>query len=216
MRARAPGPGGWAHQRADKACYAQPWARGTGNSSLVIGIGNPLRGDDGIGWRLAAQLPAGAGLVVRCRQQLTPELAEELAAVERVLFLDAWLGPDGSGVASQLEGVGVNRPSLRLPLQLQELPAPFELNQGSGPAAVWAGAEPWGGASHGLSPQGLLALSQSLYGQAPRAQQLLLPAHCFGHGDGISAALARRLGEARRLIGAWIAAGSALQGGGHA
>ena len=215
MRVQVPGPGGLA-RRSDKACYTQPLANGPGAASLVIGIGNPLRGDDGIGWRLAAQLPAGSGLGVRCRQQLTPELAEELAAVERVLFLDAWLGPAGSGVASQPEGVGANRPSLRLPLQLQELPAPVELNQASGSAAVWAGAMPWGGASHGLSPQVLLALSQALYGQAPRAHQLLLPAHCFGHGDGISPALARRLGEARRLIEAWIAAGSALQGGGHA
>ena len=215
MRAQPPGPEGLA-RRADKACYAQPLASGLGTASLVIGIGNPLRSDDGIGWRLAAQLPAGAGLGVRCRQQLTPELAEELAAVERVLFLDAWLGPEGPDGASPPEGVRANRPSLWLPLQLQELPAPDELNPANGSAAVWAGAEPWGGASHGLSPPVLLALSQALYGRAPRAHQLLLPAHCFGHGDGISPALARRLGEARWLIEAWIAAGSALQGGGHA
>ena len=215
MRAQPPGPEGLA-RRADKACYAQPLASGLGTASLVIGIGNPLRSDDGIGWRLAAQLPAGAGLGVRCRQQLTPELAEELAAVERVLFLDAWLGPEGPDGASQPEGVGANRPSLRLPLQLQQLPAPDELNPANGSAAVWAGAEPWGGASHGLSPPVLLALSQTLYGRAPQAHQLLLPANRFGHGDGISPALAGRLGEARWLIEAWIAAGSALQGGGHA
>ena len=199
MRARAPGPGGWA-AGAPQACLAQPWARGPGNSSLVIGIGNPLRGDDGIGWRLAAQLPAQPGLAVCCRQQLTPELAAELAVVQRVLFLDAWLEPSSA------------HPRPRL-LKLQELGAP----DGPGRSMqVWAGATPWGGASHGLSPQVLLALSQALYGRSPRAHQLLLPAHRFGHGDGISPGLARRLGEARRLIAAWIAAGLALQGGGHA
>ena len=199
MRGQRPGPGGWP-PRAVQACLAQPWARGPGTSSLVIGIGNPLRGDDGIGWRLAAQLPAQPGLAVCCRQQLTPELAAELAVVQRVLFLDAWLEPSSA------------HPRPRL-LKLQELGAP------DGPGCslqVWAGATPWGGASHGLSPQVLLTLSQALYGQAPRAQQLLLPAHGFGHGEGISPALAGRLGEARRLIEAWIAAGSALQGGGHA
>ena len=199
MRAQPPGPEGLA-RRADKACYAQPLASGLGTASLVIGIGNPLRSDDGIGWRLAALLPAQPGLAVCCRQQLTPELAAELAVVQRVLFLDAWLEPSSA------------HPRPRL-LKLQELGAP----DGPGRSLqVWAGATPWGGASHGLSPQVLLALSQALYGQAPRAHQLLLPAHCFGHGDGISPALARRLGEARRLIEAWIAAGSALQGGGHA
>jgi len=217
MRAQAPGPGGLA-RGADKGCSPQPLACGPEVPSLVIGIGNPLRGDDGIGWRLAALMPARAGLAVRCRQQLTPELAEELASVERVLFLDAWLGPDGPGVEGWQEGVGWNQsPQLvPLPLQLQELPASSDRNQVSGSAALWAGAEPWGGASHGLSPQALLALSQALYGRAPRAHQLLLPAHCFGHGDGISPPLAGRLGEAQSLIGAWIAAGSALQGGGHA
>ena len=199
MRARAPGPGGWA-AGAPQDCLAQPWARGPGNNSLVIGIGNPLRSDDGIGWRLAALLPAQPGLAVCCRQQLTPELAAELAVVQRVLFLDAWLEPSSA------------HPRPRL-LKLQELGAP----DGPGRSLqVWAGATPWGGASHGLSPQVLLALSQALYGRSPRAHQLLLPAHRFGHGDGISPALARRLGEARRLIEAWIAAGSALQGGGHA
>jgi len=217
MRAQAPGSGGLA-RGADKGCSPKPLACGPEVPSLVIGIGNPLRGDDGIGWRLAALLPARAGLAVRCSQQLTPELAEELAAVERVLFLDAWLGSDGPGVEGRQEGVGWNQSPQLVPppLQLQELPASSDRNPVSGSAAVWAGADPWGGASHGLSPQALLALSQILYGQAPRAHQLLLPAHCFGHGEGISAPLAGRLGEARCLIGAWIAAGSALQAGGHA
>ena len=199
MRVQVPGPGG-SSPGAAEAGQDQSLGRGPGSSSLVIGIGNPLRSDDGIGWRLAALLPAQPGLAVCCRQQLTPELSAELAVVQRVLFLDAWLEPSPA------------HPRLR-PLQLQELGAP------DGPGRflqVWAGATPWGGASHGLSPQVLLALSQALYGRAPRAHQLLLPAHCFGHGDGISPALAGRLGEARRLIEAWIAAGSALQGGGHA
>jgi hydrogenase maturation protease len=57
---------------------------------LVIGIGNPLRGDDGVGALLAEQLGG------RSVQQLTPELAEELAGLEAVLFIDAWLAPAGA------------------------------------------------------------------------------------------------------------------------
>ncbi len=60
--------------------------------TLVIGYGSPIRGDDAIGPlaadALAAErLPEGA--VVLSRHVLTAELAENLAGVERVIFLDA-------------------------------------------------------------------------------------------------------------------------------
>jgi hydrogenase maturation protease len=61
---------------------------GTGGA-LLIGIGNPLRGDDGVGWHLVE----GLGLQ---RHQLTPELAEAVAAAERLLIVDAWLAPPQS------------------------------------------------------------------------------------------------------------------------
>jgi hydrogenase maturation protease len=64
----------------------QPLAR-----QLVIGIGNPLRGDDGVGALLAEQ--AGGRTV----HQLTPELAADLAPLRRVLFIDAWLAPPSAG-----------------------------------------------------------------------------------------------------------------------
>jgi hydrogenase maturation protease len=53
---------------------------------LVIGIGNSLRGDDGVGWRLAEEL----GPPHQALHQLTPECAALLADVGRVLFVDAW------------------------------------------------------------------------------------------------------------------------------
>ena len=49
---------------------------------LVIGYGNPLRGDDGIGWSAANALAEGMQddrvRIVACIQ-LTPELAESIA-----------------------------------------------------------------------------------------------------------------------------------------
>jgi hydrogenase maturation protease len=50
---------------------------------LVIGYGNPLRGDDAAGLVAAARL---GGLAVH---QLTPELAERIAQADQVVFLDA-------------------------------------------------------------------------------------------------------------------------------
>ncbi len=61
---------------------------------LIIGYGNPLRADDGLGpllaEKLAAALPEKTAKVVTAHQ-LTPELALEIAApeIDRVLFVDA-------------------------------------------------------------------------------------------------------------------------------
>ena len=59
---------------------------------LIIGYGNPLRGDDGFGWKaasiLAATIPSEAAHVLTVHQ-LTPELAEPVSQAELVIFIDA-------------------------------------------------------------------------------------------------------------------------------
>ena len=60
--------------------------------TLVIGYGSPIRGDDAIGPLAAdalAAAPLPPGWRVLSRHVLTAELAEDLAAVDRVIFLDA-------------------------------------------------------------------------------------------------------------------------------
>lgn len=61
-------------------------------TTLVIGIGNPWRGDDGAGpaavERLVAEgVPDGAAAIVV--HQLTPDLAEPISSAGRVIFVDA-------------------------------------------------------------------------------------------------------------------------------
>ncbi|NBQ20208.1 MAG: hydrogenase maturation protease [Synechococcaceae bacterium WB6_3B_236] len=68
--------------------------------ALVIGFGNSLRGDDGVGLHLAALANKISGASVRAVAQLTPELAPELAAANRVLFIDAW---QQAGATPQLQ-----------------------------------------------------------------------------------------------------------------
>ena len=68
---------------------------------LVIGIGNRLRGDDGIGPSIVEGLPAQTGVTCRVVHQLTPELVMQLAEVDRVLFVDAAI----SGEAPRIEAV---------------------------------------------------------------------------------------------------------------
>lgn len=59
---------------------------------LIIGFGNPLRGDDAAGLRLIEALEAAgqpAGVESLAVHQLTPELAERVAAARAVVFVDA-------------------------------------------------------------------------------------------------------------------------------
>lgn len=67
---------------------------------LVIGYGNPLRGDDGLGWEIAGRLASGIHdetVEVLSVTQLTPELSEVIGEVELVVFIDASLvGHPGS------------------------------------------------------------------------------------------------------------------------
>jgi hydrogenase maturation protease len=69
--------------------------------TLVIGVGNTLRGDDGAGIRVAekaeAQFP---GVDVLCVHGLTPELAETVARYDRVIVVDASLTAAGLRVTT--------------------------------------------------------------------------------------------------------------------
>jgi len=58
---------------------------------LVIGIGNTLRGDDGVGVAVAQQLAAQhlPDLRVIACHQLTPELTALISQAEQVIFVDA-------------------------------------------------------------------------------------------------------------------------------
>jgi len=153
---------------------------------LVIGIGNPLRGDDGVGWRLARLArrirPAPR---VRLVPQLTPELALELATARRVLFVDAWIPP---------REIAIPGPQLR------------RLAASGGEVGVAAG--------HGLDPGDLLALA-ALFGDAPPpAWLLLVPAFAFPHGQGVSDALRQGLPAARALLLGWLAESATEAGAG--
>lgn len=75
-----------------------------GPVTIIVGYGNPLRGDDGIGPRVAEavaewRLPDVRAVAVH---QLTPELAEPLAAADRAIFVDARVDHLGEATRVQL------------------------------------------------------------------------------------------------------------------
>jgi hydrogenase maturation protease len=66
---------------------------------VVVAYGNPLRGDDGVAWRVAELLRSHGSRIV-LTQQLTPEIALELRGVKRVVFVDAAVGGEAGRVTS--------------------------------------------------------------------------------------------------------------------
>ncbi|MCE0483192.1 MAG: hydrogenase maturation protease [Methylacidiphilales bacterium] len=64
----------------------------TKGRKLIIGYGNPLRGDDGLGWEVAGRLAANIldeSVAIKVVHQLAPELAEPISEAEMVIFVDA-------------------------------------------------------------------------------------------------------------------------------
>jgi hydrogenase maturation protease len=136
----------------------------TGNA-LIVGYGNPLRGDDGVGQAVArafADNSAIAGVDALACHQLTPELAERFAASARVVLID---------VAA---GLGAGRVSVTL---LQPAPAPAST------------------LGHHVEPAQLLHLAQALYGRSPEAHLVTVGAGSLELGEGLSPPVAAALPE---------------------
>lgn len=144
--------------------------------TLVVGYGNTLRRDDGVGYRAAEavmdwQRPQIEGWPCH---QLTPDLAAMLAECDRVIFVDAALpqNPHHPVVLARL------------------VPHPA--------AARFTG--------HHSHPADLLTLTQQLYGQCPIAYALLLPSWDMGYGEDLSAIAQTGLRQGLRLLQTLLAA----------
>ena len=87
---------------------------------LCIAIGNPLRGDDGVARRALQLLGAHEEIQALNVLQLTPELASDIAAADRVIFLDA--DPSISEVVCESVAQGTARST-----PLTHSVTPFEL-----------------------------------------------------------------------------------------
>ena len=74
---------------------------------LIIGYGNPLRADDGVGWQAArrlAELLQDEPIEILVLHQLTPELAEPISRADVIIFIDAsHEGQPGSWKCERLE-----------------------------------------------------------------------------------------------------------------
>jgi hydrogenase maturation protease len=134
-----------------------------GAGVLVVGYGNTLRSDDGIGWHAAGLLAADprlAGADVLACHQLVPELATDIRRASLVVLVDAAADGDPGTVS-------VRRVRPRSPRP-----------------ASW---------SHHLDPEALAGLAEALYGAVPPIALVRVAAGSFAEGDRLSKALERAL-----------------------
>jgi hydrogenase maturation protease len=86
-----------------------PWVR-----CLILACGNTLRGDDGIGPFLCSwaeeRFAGEPGVRTIARQQWTPDLAEDIARAESVLFIDCSLDQDAGQLL--LRKIGASEPAV--------------------------------------------------------------------------------------------------------
>ena len=159
---------------------------------LIIGYGNTLRSDDGVGYRIAETVAQWNVNSVRSLSvhQLTPELAETMSHAKTVIFVDAVLvnaalrdtvlidavepSSDPSPVSPDLAST--------IPLELVEP----DLNQSL--------------TAHHINPPLLLALCHQLYHALPIVYQLLIPVQNFDVGETLSATAAAHSGIALEKI----------------
>jgi hydrogenase maturation protease len=137
---------------------------------LVLGIGNPLRGDDGAGAAVVDRLlreavPERTG--IRLVPQLTPELAEPVGRACRVVFVDA--------------SVDVPPGAVSVACVAADCHAPPRF-------------------THALAPGELLAMAGAIGGRAPAAFLVSIGAESFDAGQGLTGTVRRSVAGAATVV----------------
>jgi hydrogenase maturation protease len=124
--------------------------------SLLVGIGNSGRHDDGLGWQFVKRLEKDPSLNLKCRTELRYQLqvedAELISRFRQVVFVDA--------THESIEGGYI---------QLACRPS-----------------EKYAFTTHQSGPETILALCQRLYNQYPEVVTLKIQGELFELGEGLS------------------------------
>jgi hydrogenase maturation protease len=145
---------------------------------LIIGYGNTLRSDDGVGQYVVQDVSAQHWPGVRsiATTQLAPELAAEIAQAAQVIFVDAIL-VDAVQCAQTVTF------------------APQVATLSAAPCVI----------THHATPQGLLGLARSLYDRCPSAVLVSVPGVNFELGETLSQVALQNAAVALQLISSQIA-----------
>jgi hydrogenase maturation protease len=134
--------------------------------TLILGYGNTLRKDDGLGVYAAEALASillPDDVEILTYQQLSPEISPLLAQMDHAIFIDAALASTGEKpgtINTRLLHPRTNQPS---------------------------------GITHHFDPEALLAMAESLYGHAPRATLFSVTATSFDLEEGLSSEVSAAL-----------------------
>jgi Ni,Fe-hydrogenase maturation factor len=188
----------------------------------VIGYGNTLRTDDGVGPYVATAVASWGlpGVVSVGVHQLTPELSELLASAELAVFVDARLAT----LDRRYFRVGWALPTGRADLGGQC--PPYERTTHT--RCAMTSADRRGAAEtveiiplehsaesmtngHICNPKSLLALARTVYRRSPRSWLVTVPAADFSLGEGLTKTAAEGAEQALDQIAALVGAG--LDGG---
>jgi len=141
---------------------------------LVIGYGNPLRGDDGFGIYVAERLHyegVDEQVTLMSRHRLTPELAEDLSETEFVLFIAVCSSaPYGAQICRRI------RPARSVTQSF----------------------------ASGMSPESLLSCTQAVYDHLPQGLLVEVGSSRFDHGASLSPEIAGLVEPAAEVVQAVI------------
>lgn len=152
---------------------------------VIIGVGNPLRSDDGVGWRVASELQQELSgedrksIHVVAAHQLTPEISEHASRAERVLFVDAAHEGKAGGI------------------RLRRVVPATQLH----------------GRSHDLTPAAIMKLAEELYGHSPPAFLLTVTGESFSASEELSACVASIVPKLKASIRRFIERNPEVEGG---
>ncbi|MEA5533027.1 hydrogenase maturation protease [Crocosphaera sp. XPORK-15E] len=123
---------------------------------LIIGYGNTLRGDDGVGYKIAEIIDQWNlnNITSLAVHQLTPDLAEKISQVDTVIFIDAIYVTDMNRAKIEIKTISINRKINNL--------------------------------GHHNNPEQLLSLTQAIYQKIPLAYWILVPAVNFNFSESFS------------------------------
>ena len=159
--------------------------------ALVVGFGNELRGDDGVGqvvaeavWSQRHGVPALAGATFIWCAQLLPEMALDLSGASFAVFVDAVYDGGAPG-------------SVHLRRLDHEVAAKDRVGQVAGAWGCWAD----------VSPTALLSLAAELFGAAPPADlvtvSVAVPVIGVGLSPLVREAVPVAVGVVERAIASW-------------
>ncbi|HYO43217.1 MAG TPA: hydrogenase maturation protease [Candidatus Limnocylindrales bacterium] len=137
---------------------------------LVVGYGNPLRSDDGVGPAVAARLvgdPRLAGADIRSAHQLTPELALDASRASLLVLVDAGVGE-----------------------------APGEVSM----RRLEPSDEAGGAWTHHVDPAGIVGLARELFGAAPPVVMISIGPATLELGESLSRTVADAVTRAADLV----------------